>query len=327
METESRAPDPVERTGASTAREWEHTLSGGTRALQPVAPGVTRLPIVFVNVYLLDDPGGGWTLVDAGLPMTAARIRGAAEARYGTGARPDAIVLTHGHFDHAGSALELAREWDVPIYAHPLELPYLTGRSDYPPQDPTIGGAICFLSRFFPHSGYDFGTRVHPLPGDGTVPGLPEWRWVHTPGHTPGQVSLFREADRTLVAGDAVTTMDLDSWGAQVTREPELDRPPAPFTPDWTAARRSAERLAELEPEIIAAGHGVPIAGPDVAEALRRFAARFPMPGAGRYVPEPAQADATGVVYVPPPVPDPLPGRLAAFALAALAVRAFRRRG
>ena len=56
----------------------------------------------------------------------------------GAGAPPEAIVLTHGHFDHAGSALQLAEYWDVPIYAHRLEMPYLTGKADYPPPDPTI---------------------------------------------------------------------------------------------------------------------------------------------------------------------------------------------
>lgn len=309
----------------ATAREWEHTLKGGSNALSSVADGVDRVPIVFVNAYLVGNPTGGWVLVDTGLPKTAARTRSAVEARFGAGARPEAIILTHGHFDHAGSALELARGWDVPIYAHPLELPFLTGRSDYPPQDPTIPGAISFISRFFPSSGYDFGTRVRPIPAGGEVPGLPGWRWLHTPGHTPGHISLFREADRVLLAGDAVTTMDLDSWEAQVTREPQLDRPPAPFTPDWRAARDSVQKLAELEPATIAAGHGVPMRGPDVADDLSRFAVQFPVPGEGRYVPQPARFDENGVVSIPPPVRDPLPGRVAALVLGAAVIRRLRR--
>ena len=285
-------------------------------AFDVVAPGVARLGIGFVNVYFLGERGKPWVLVDTGLPHTAALTRAAAAERFGT--RPEAVVLTHGHVDHAGSALDLAGGWDVPIYAHPMERPFLTGRSDYPPQDPTMGGAIAFLARFFPHAGYDFGDRVRPLPDDGTLPGAPAWRWLHTPGHAPGHVSLFREADRTLVAGDALATMDLDSWTAQVTKPRDLSRPPAPFTPDWEAARESVQRLAQLEPTCIAAGHGLPVQGPDVPARLRRFAVTSWRPSPStRYVPEPAHFSERGLEAVPPPAPDPLPRRLASAAFGA----------
>ncbi len=279
-------------------------------AVDPFAPGVARVPIAFVNAYLVGRPGEPWVLVDAGLPGTDWITRGAVEARFGPGARPEAIVLTHGHFDHAGSALALAERWDVPIYAHPLELPYLTGRSDYAPQDPTMGGAIAFLSRFFPTSGYDFGARVQPLPEDGTVPGLPDWRWLHTPGHTAGHVSLLRESDRLLLAGDALATMDLDSWVAQVTKPREMDRPPVPFTPDWGATVASVHALAELAPSTIAAGHGLPITD-GAAARLRAYDGHVEVPAGSRYGRAPAVADETGIVALPPPVSDPLPLRLA----------------
>ena len=207
----------------------ETGLNPGTikGSAEEFVPGVARVEIIFVNVYLVGAPGGPWALVDTGLPLlSASLIRRAVAKRYGDGARPEAIVLTHGHFDHAGVALDLARGWDVPIYAHPLEMPYLTGKSDYPPQDSTMGGAIAQMARLFPHDGYDFGDRVRPLPSDGDVPGLPNWTFYHTPGHTPGHVSLFRETDGTLLAGDALTTMNMDSWTSQLTREREFHRPP-----------------------------------------------------------------------------------------------------
>ncbi|MGB3541852.1 MBL fold metallo-hydrolase, partial [Rubrivirga sp.] len=226
--------------------------------LDPVAPGVARVPVAFVNVYLVGEPDEPWCVVDSGLPGTSALTVRMAEERFGPDARPEGIVLTHGHFDHAGSALALARHWDVPIYAHPLELPYLTGQSDFAPKDTTMSGAIAFLARFFPGGGYDFGDHVMPLPEDGSVPGARDWRWLHTPGHTAGHVSLFRDFDRALVSGDALATMDLDSWSAQVTKPRQFDRPPVPFTPDWDAARASVSLLADLEPSLVAAGHGLP---------------------------------------------------------------------
>jgi glyoxylase-like metal-dependent hydrolase (beta-lactamase superfamily II) len=102
-----------------------------SRLPDEIVPGVARLDIALVNAYLVGAPGGPWALVDAGPPLSAALTRRAASGRYGAGTRPEAIVLTHGHFDHAGAALELATGWDVPIYAHPLEMPYS-------PADPTI---------------------------------------------------------------------------------------------------------------------------------------------------------------------------------------------
>ncbi len=288
------------------------TSAGNVAGLYPAASGVDRLPIFFVNAYFVSQPDGRWILVDTGLPGAAGWVRRAAEARFGAGARPEAIVLTHGHFDHAGTARSLADTWGVPVYAHPLEMPYLTGRSDYPPKDPTMGGAIAFLARFFPASGYNFGLRVRPLPEDGSVPGAPGWQWLHTPGHTPGHVSLWRERDATLLAGDAFATMDLDSWTSQLTHTRELARPPAPFTPNWQAARASVQRLADLSPQTLAAGHGRAIAGPDAAARLRDYARHFDPPEHGRYVGHPVVADESGVVAVPPPVPDPVPLRLAA---------------
>ena len=100
------------------------------KAIERIAPDVGWQPISFVNAYFVGHPRGPWILVDAGLPGRAAQIFDAAEARFGAGSRPEAIYLTHGHYDHAGSALKLAERWDVPIFAHRMELPYLT-RSDH----------------------------------------------------------------------------------------------------------------------------------------------------------------------------------------------------
>jgi glyoxylase-like metal-dependent hydrolase (beta-lactamase superfamily II) len=223
--------------------------------------------------------------------------------------------MTHGHFDHVGALRELAEAWDVPIWAHELELPYLTGLSSYPPPDPTVGGgAMAALSFLYPRGPIDLGERVRALPADGTVPGMPGWRWIHTPGHTAGHVSFFRDEDRTLIAGDAFVTTKQESAIAVLTQRPVVSRPPAYYTPDWEAARRSVERLDALKPEVAATGHGVPLRGESMRRALDSLAENFrrsAVPEHGRYVGHPAITDARGVVSVPPPVVSPLKAALA----------------
>src|SRR5436853_2989852 len=129
-----------------------------TTMIRRIAPDVGWLPVSFANVYFIGRPGARWIVVDAGLPGRGREILEAAEARFGAGSRPEAIVLTHGHMDQVGSAAALAQKWELPICAHRLEIPYLLDRSPYPPADPTVGGALAFLSRFLP-------TRARNLSG------------------------------------------------------------------------------------------------------------------------------------------------------------------
>ncbi|GAB3849915.1 hypothetical protein GCM10028822_14490 [Hymenobacter terrigena] len=284
-----------------------------TPAFTAVVPGLSVLRDVFVNLYYAfpqDEPQGAWVLIDAGLPGSADKIKKHAEDLFGADTPPAAIILTHGHFDHVGGLHGLLDAWpDVPVYAHPLELPYLTGRSSYPAPDPTVGGGMmAYLSFTYPKHPYNFGERVQTLPADGSVPGLPGWRWVHTPGHTFGHVSFFREHDKMLVAGDAFTTVFAESGLNTFTQKQEVHGPPAYFTPDWDAARDSVELLSRMEPEVAATGHGIPMHGETLRNQLADFAARFDAvarPKTGRYVQQPATADGGGVTSVPPPVIKP----------------------
>jgi glyoxylase-like metal-dependent hydrolase (beta-lactamase superfamily II) len=104
---------------------------------------------------------------------------------------------------------------------------------------------------------------------------MPGWRWLHTPGHTVGHVSLFRESDRALLVGDAFCTVKAESLMAIAKNKPELHGPPAYYTPDFVAAKASILKLAALEPETLIPGHGQPIGGEVVPEQLARFAGKF----------------------------------------------------
>jgi glyoxylase-like metal-dependent hydrolase (beta-lactamase superfamily II) len=314
----------VELGEPEAAVELEHSVS----------TDVAYVKTVFVNLFLYGQrgaPSGSWVLIDAGIPGSAPWILGAAEERFGPGSRPAAIILTHGHFDHVGALHALLEKWDVPVYAHRLELPYLTGQSSYPPPDPTVGGgAMAAMSRFYPRGPFNFEGQIRRLPADGSVPGMSGWRWIHTPGHSPGHVALFRDSDRTLIAGDAFVTTKQESAIAALTYRPEIHGPPAYFTPDWGAARRSVEELAGLRPLRVATGHGPPMEGNEMLQNLQRLAREFEhlaVPRRGRYVRDPAVMDENGLVAVPPAVPDPLPRILIGVGLALLAGAMVRRSG
>ncbi|MEK4385605.1 MBL fold metallo-hydrolase [Solibacillus sp. FSL W7-1464] len=233
--------------------------------------------IQIANIVFYGSPdNNGFVLIDAGMPKSAKEIIDVAENRYGKNAKPKAIILTHGHFDHVGAIIELVKHWQVPVFAHKLELPFLTGLDNYPEPDPTVdSGLVAKMSPMFPNEAIDLGESVQELPSDGTVPFMEGFKWIHTPGHTPGHVSLFRERDGALIAGDAFVTVKQESLYKVFTQEKEVNGPPKYLTPDWTAAFDSVKKLAALNPSVAVTGHGVPMSGAELSEGLRKLVDDF----------------------------------------------------
>lgn len=273
--------------------------------MESIAAGVEGLRIVFVNVFGVATGGGSWTLIDTGLPFAAGLVRKWGESHFGGPA--SAIVLTHGHFDHVSGAADLAQAWSVPIYAHPLEFPYLTGEREYPPpQTGAGGGLMSWLAPLYPRGPVNLSRWLRPLP---TGPGaeeespIPGWEIVPTPGHTPGHISLYRSSDRTLLVGDAFCTTKPESFfEVALAQIPELHGPPAYFTADPAQASRSIRLLAGLQPRVLAPGHGRPLAGAEVEEKLSELATGYADESPDRG----AMPDA-----IPGAIPDPMPDEMA----------------
>ena len=254
-----------------------------------VLPDLYNYTIQIVNVQLIGHPDSkDFVLIDAGMPKSAEVIVEVVEERFGENSRPKAILLTHGHFDHVGAIVELVKYWDIPVYAHELELPYLTGKESYPTPDWSVeGGLIAKMSPLFPVEPIHLGKYVQKLPDDGTVPHLPEFTWIHTPGHSPGHVSFFRENDRALIVGDAFVTVRQDSLYKVLTQQHEINGPPRYLTTDWEAAKQSVQKLASLQPAVAVTGHGLPMTGDLLTSSLDRLVRDFDeiaIPDHGKYI-------------------------------------------
>ncbi len=242
-----------------------------------------------VNVVFLGKPNEeSWVLIDAGMPGSGKKIIEVAEKRFGKGNSPSAILLTHGHFDHVGAIIDLVEEWNVPVYAHPLEFPYLTGKKAYPEPDPSVeGGMLAKISSVYPHEPLNIEQVLQDLPADNSVPELPEWKWIHTPGHSPGHVSFFREKDRSMIVGDAFVTVKQDSLYKVLVQKKEVHGPPRYLTTDWNDAWDSVRKLGALQPELAVTGHGSAMEGEELREGFLNLMENFEsraIPEYGKYV-------------------------------------------
>ena len=213
------------------------------------------------NVYLIRF-GPSWTLVDAGWSGNDERtIAAAAESVFGSGTRPASMVLTHLHPDHSGATGRLAERWGQVAYVHPDELPLAAGyRPEYAiPLDRWLMPLIRKLPRSMQANiaaGADLTAAVQAFDPQVGIPGLSDWEAIHSPGHTPGHLSLYRRSDGVLITGDAVVTVDLNSLVGVLTSRQGVFGPPHYSTWDWAAAQRSIATLAALEPRVLATGHG-----------------------------------------------------------------------
>jgi glyoxylase-like metal-dependent hydrolase (beta-lactamase superfamily II) len=216
-----------------------------------------------VNVYLVGTTES-WALVDCGWPGSASVVQAAAEAVFGPGARPTALLMTHLHQDHAGSAVELADHWGLPVFVHPAELPLAGGyRPEY--ANPLDRWVLLPVIRLLPRR--TRGRLLHQDRGADLVrgydpaaapPGLQDWRCIHTPGHTPGHVAFYRDRDGVLITGDAVLTVNLNSVRGTLSLAHEVSGPMRLTSWSWPSATRSIAELAALEPRVLAPGHGDP---------------------------------------------------------------------
>jgi len=266
-----------------------------TKGCWEIAPGVYSMEvgkgIMRSNVFFVRS-GSLWVLIDAASANCSQSIQKAAESLFGANRGPASILLTHDHPDHAGSALELARMWGCPVCVHPDELPIATGDLSTFARyaNPLDRWIILPFLRTMPRRRVESMLSKASLKGvaqafdpAAAVPSLPDWECIPTPGHTPGHVAFFRTSDRVLIAGDALLTVDLNSfWGSLSwvlrLKKQRISGPPWYSTWNWRAAKESLAAVARLEPRVLASGHGVPMMGNETSQELCAFADHFSSP-------------------------------------------------
>lgn len=251
-------------------------LSAVTSTTEDISADILVMNFRVVNACFLGEPNGAhWVLVDTGLENSADYILKEAEKRYGK-SYPDAIILTHGHFDHVGSVIKLSNQWNVPVYIHELELPYITGRKDYSLADSSVDeGMVAKMSPSFPHTSINIGSKAKALPKNGTVPGMKDWKWIHTPGHTEGHVSLYRERDSILIAGDAISTTKQESLLSVILQSGKISGPPKYLTENWKISEITVRHLRDLKPSLLIPSHGKPLGGKELESHLNMLVDDF----------------------------------------------------
>jgi hydroxyacylglutathione hydrolase len=218
-------------------------------SVKPVAPGVWLvtggIPVPTMNVYLIEDEGGGVTMFDAGVKSMVKKLRAACDAKGGL----NRIVLGHGHVDHRGAAPGLG----APVYCHPDNVADTEGDAGLSYFDkkqlPAYGRPVFpMLMRL-----WDGG----PVKVTGTIAEGDEvsgFKAVEISGHAPGQIALFRESDGLALTTDCFYTLDPLSGFKGAPRIPHHA-----FNKDEDGARAAIAKLAELDPRQAWPGHADPL--------------------------------------------------------------------
>lgn len=218
-----------------------------------------------MNIYFLED-GDGVVQFDAGTKAMRRSARRAARMLGGV----KRVVLGHAHADHRGTAPYVG----APVLCHPDEVADAESGAAIAPYFDLSLLPVAWVRRAYPLLLRHWDGGAVPIAGtvsegDEVAAGF---RALHLPGHAPGLIGLWRERDRVALVSDAVYLVD----SARLRPLPEGDAsvPHPAWAWDHELAKRSLRRLAELEPRLLGAGHGLPLRGEGLRGTLERAAER-----------------------------------------------------
>ncbi len=223
-----------------------------------VADGIHRVEDSFTNWYLVQEDRR-FSVVDSGVPASWQSLQ---EALRRLGAQADdveAVVLTHGHFDHLGFAEQARQTWNVPVFVHENDVPLTQHPWRYDHERPrsyyfaTQLRALPIVAAFVRNRAFwpapvkqvtRFSDGQLPVPGSPTV--------VFTPGHTHGHCALHFPGRNAVIAGDAVVTLDPYTG----RKGPRIVAGAA--TVDSARNLQALDALARTQAQTVLVGHGAP---------------------------------------------------------------------
>ena len=219
-----------------------------------ITPQVHQVGGMHGNCYVV--VRDGLVLIDTGMPENGPKIL--SFVRDNLRRDPSeihTILLTHFHIDHTGNVAELKNATGAKVAIHEGDAPYLSGEKPMPV--PKKRSLLMRILRFF--------VRVTPVKPDivlhdGDI--IAGFTCVHTPGHTPGSTCFHDPAGKVIFVGDAI-----------VTPGGTIHAPVEEYSADPAQGRRSLEKIAPLEFEILLSGHGEPVR-PGAAGRVKEFLGR-----------------------------------------------------
>jgi glyoxylase-like metal-dependent hydrolase (beta-lactamase superfamily II) len=208
-----------------------------------ILPGVHQVDGVNANSYIIVDPDGTLTLIDTGMSKDGKRILNYLQTNMSK--RPSnvkTIVLTHSHIDHVRGAYEIKKATGARLAIHEQDADYLAGKKRMPSPKGAIGVLFSILAPFFKFTPVEPDQRLNENDRIGKL------IVIHTPGHTPGSLSLYDQERKVMFVGDTVRYMKGKTEG-----------PPKSFTTDMRQAVRSVKKISNFDFEVMLSGHGQPL--------------------------------------------------------------------
>jgi glyoxylase-like metal-dependent hydrolase (beta-lactamase superfamily II) len=220
-----------------------------------------------MNIYFLEDEGGGVIQFDAGSKAMTRKARAAGERLGGL----KRIVLGHAHADHRGTVPGL----DAPVYCHPDEVADAESDAAIAPYMDISALPLARARRVYPFlmRRWDGGAvKIAGTVAEGDE--VAGFRVIHFPGHAPGLIGLWRESDRVALVSDVIYLIDSARLGRHLPPG-EASVPHPAWAWDHAKAKESVRKLAALEPEVVGAGHAEPLRGESLRETLERAAEKY----------------------------------------------------
>jgi hydroxyacylglutathione hydrolase len=224
-----------------------------------IVKGVLYVDGSNANSYLVAESDGTLTLVDAGMQADGKRILEFITSKMNRkSSEVKTIVVTHCHVDHTRGLAAIKAATRAKVAVHEADADFVSGKKRYPSPGGAMGFAFSVMSPFFKT------TPVEPdimLKEGDTVGRLAVF---HTPGHTPGSISLYDGQDRVLFVGDTARFM-----------KGRLEGPPPRFTQHMDQAKSSIERLSSLDFVVMLSGHGEPLRSPEAPKMMNELSKKL----------------------------------------------------